>query len=124
MSDPIKPTGPGAGPPAVGPSRSDDAGFGDRVADAHAPKAGAPEPVRDAGVPADVSSIVAELSEALRQSQVSSAEAVDALIGRALDSALARRLTPAGRAELERLLRALVADDPHVADLVRQLERR
>lgn len=63
------------------------------------------------------------ITEALRQGQISPAEAVNAMVQRALDSPLARTLAPNARAKLESALRTQLADDPALRSLVGDLDR-
>ncbi len=73
----------------------------------------------DAARPVDVS--VDPVVAALREGRTDAKGAVDALVARALESELARGLTPAGRVALEQHLRSQLTDDPAFARLVKDL---
>jgi len=63
------------------------------------------------------------LTEDLRAGRIGGAEAVEALIGRALSTPMARSLTAAARAELEAHLRASLEHDPSMVAMTKDLER-
>ncbi len=83
--------------------------------DASAPAASA-RPAAQAG---ELEGLVASM----REGRVDTAQAVEALVARALESKTASGLSPSARVALEQHLRTMLADDPSVAQLVRDLER-
>ncbi|GAB4211309.1 MAG: hypothetical protein OHK0013_32900 [Sandaracinaceae bacterium] len=123
MSDPIRraggpgPVGGAAGPQDVG--LADDAKEAFRAtldatraatAVAPAPQLGALDPVA--------------IAAGLRAGSLDPSGAVEALVQRALASPAARALGDAGRAELERSLRAALEHDPTLSAMVADLGRR
>jgi len=130
MSDPIKPTGPrppdGHHRPSSSPSSAPGEGrFRDLVPPESAPASPAPagSQASSAADASAVSELRSTLEARLQEGALSGPEAVDRLIESALESPMARKLDPAHRADLERLLRGLVEADPHLAALVRDLDR-
>jgi hypothetical protein len=73
--------------------------------------------------PAEVSGELATLVAEVEAGRLTAAEAVDQLVDRALGSAMARGLEPAARAGLEAHLRAALAEDPVLGQLVEDLSR-
>ena len=127
MTSPIKPPG-GSPPPA-------DVGAGS-VEGAKRPKTeGASETFREAldaggqvGAPsatkaATPADLVKSISDDLRAGRTSVSEAIDRLVAQAVGGEAAQRLTPAGRRDLEAVLRSALADDPTLAAMVKDIER-
>lgn len=128
MSSPIKP--PGSGPPrgvgsADGPAKpgapSATERPGETFGDALGRAAGGAPGERATG-PAVVDAL-REMAESIRSGRIDSAQALDQLVRRAMEAPEVAALTPAGRSELESHLRQVLADDPSLAALVRDLQR-
>ena len=122
MSSPIKPPSSppgrlavGAGTEGVSPSRAGSAEAG-RFSDALEQVAGA------AATPAPASAHSVEgITAALRTGETSGADAIEALVRRALSAPEVAALDEAGRAALEEHLRAELASDPSLLALSRDL---
>ncbi len=119
MTGPLKPTG---APPvadsalgAGGPDAPSGAEFRDAL---DATSASAPPEA-----PAPVDGELARIVEDVRAGRLDPAAAVDTLVARALASPMARGLAPAARAGLEAHLRATLAEDPVLRQLVGDLSR-
>ncbi len=118
MTGPIKPTG--------GPSVSEAAKDAGPVAEP--PRADfratlEVEAPPSAGRPAELSTELARLVAEVEAGTLTAGEVIDALVERALGSAMARGLEPAARAGLEAHLRAALAEDPVLGQMVGDLAR-
>lgn len=115
MTDSIKPPG---GPPSTPPL---PAGVdGPREGRFRGALEGAAPPASTAPTaPSELSAVAAEL----RAGTLTPEAAVSRLLERHLGSGPARALTPVARAELERLLRARLEDDPALRALTSELGR-
>ncbi len=126
MSSPIKPPG---GTPSPPPS-ADGAGPTGRAGQ-KAPSETFQESLdKSAGTPAPKGVVEAghvdgtqEVAADLRAGRIDAATAVERLVARTLEGPTAVGLTPAGRAELETFLRRMLAEDPALLALTKDLER-
>lgn len=122
MSGPIRHIG-GATPtpPVADAGRSEPVvseTFATRLEAARRVESSPTEAVRSVGVEP------AALAAALRSGAIQPAEAVEALVTRALASPIARGLSETARADLERMLRAALVEDPALVALGADLGRR
>lgn len=123
MTSPIKPPSGPPVAPLAGPSSDADARVGSPAGESFKASldavAGAPT---QAGGVSETSGAQA-LTAALRTGELSPAQALDALVAQALQSADAQRLEPAARVELEAHLRTMLAEDPSLQELTSDLSR-
>lgn len=139
MSVPIKP--PGGGSSTGGPAPSDapkppgergavDRSFGDTMDQSSTGAVGASERAASeaAGKATSGEAVagpdtVAGITEDLREGRIDRDQAIDRLVARQLEGALAQALPPAARAELEAQLRRALVEDPALSALAKDLER-
>lgn len=82
-----------------------------------------PSATRTAGGTGELEGALATIAKDLQSGRIAPHQAVDALVGRVLDSPMAAALSPAARTKLESVVRAQLADDPTLAALVADLGR-
>jgi hypothetical protein len=114
---PIGPTGPGADSDVVGAERSGEAFH--ELLDGARP-AGAPGTTGMGAAPAGAatgSDAIAALAQALRAGTITSEQAIDQLVQRAV-AGMARDLSEAQRGELAVVLREALQNDPALRDLL------
>ena len=134
MTSPIKPPGstPGAGIPEDAVRPGEPRGVSGEsfrsTLDGAAPEAAAAESSRDVAAAqstqeASRASEVTRLAADLRTGRIDTAQAIDALVARALESGAAKALPPAQRTELEAYLRTTLSEDPSLVALTKDLTR-
>jgi len=123
MTSPIKPPG-GTKPPGMDPTdaaggadKARNADRAERFQEAMAP--GTNETTSAEGA----QDVATDVTQPLRAGEIDASQAVDRLVAAALESPMAQQLSPAGRADLEAHLRATLADDPNLSQMVEDLER-
>ena len=67
--------------------------------------------------------LLASITSEIRAGRMSSATAVEAMVARALDSPMARALTPDAQQRMEAAIRSQLANDPALTSLVSDLDR-
>jgi len=84
---------------------------------------GSPDPTRDAeaSTAAVGGDAVAEIANALVSGKITSEEAVNRLVARAMDSQMTASAPAELRTKLEATLRAMIETDPHLRDLAKGL---
>lgn len=123
MTGPIKPPAPpiGTTPPSTVDAPRDPSRADFRAEALTTPES--PTQRRGAGEVGAVDSALASIANDLKSGRLSPDGAVEALVGRALQSPMAAALSPSARANLESVIRAQLADDPALAALVADLGR-
>jgi hypothetical protein len=123
MSDPIRRAG---GPvPVGGAAGPEGVGAGDEAREAFRATLDATRPVTASDGASQAGPLDPRaIAGALQSGALDPSGAVDALVQRALATPAARALEDAGRVELERSLRAALANDPTLSAMVADLGRR